>query len=460
MFTPFKRKIGIVGLANAGKTVFLTSLLSHLCDHEPDKLPLTSQKKDEKAVVIRRFESLEMEDGLESFPFKEFRNALVKRRNWPAKTKDTSHFRCRFERSDWMAGLDLTFIDIPGERFGDAVMVGNDYAQWSEKLLKSLKEDPEYQTLAEPYFQVMEQDDISEDELLQAYKLTMAKFALSLRPLLSPSVFALDQDGVQYPRLSAEDVAKERLSGLTAETQFCPLPRSVREKMPELTEAFAERYRDYQTTVPLPLFRQLQGCHRLIVLVDVTDILATNVGAYNDAEAILEEVLRSCVKQRRGMWSKVGMWLASATLPDSWRPKGISRIAFVATKSDLVKFDEVDHIRSLLKQLIEKKIRDYDVNHEFFSCSAIQSTLFKDGKLLGHPLVDEAGEPNEIPTSDTRLMNLEPSEVPEEWPMSWKEGDFCFPEVYPKIPVLINKPPVQDGLNEILDFLLDETWTE
>jgi uncharacterized protein len=58
------------------------------------------------------------------------------------------------------------------------------------------------------------------------------------------------------------------------------------------------------------------------------------------------------------------------------------------------------------------------------------------------------------------MAELNPSDVPENWPDSWELGTYFFPEVWPRIPRRKSDPPEQQGLNRIFNYLLDEDWTE
>src|SRR5262245_10593142 len=106
-------RVGLVGLYASGKTVFLTSLLNHLQDHDPDRFRLGAGLGS-PAVSIRKFRSLPTDPGWERFNYDGNREALVHRHRWPEKTKDRSQFVCAFERSDWrFSDVKLKLFDLP-----------------------------------------------------------------------------------------------------------------------------------------------------------------------------------------------------------------------------------------------------------------------------------------------------------------------------------------------------------
>jgi predicted YcjX-like family ATPase len=386
--------------------------------------------------------------------------AISDEHSWPVKTQATTAYRCQFEREDWrFTGVDLTFYDFPGERFSDATMLGNTYLEWSDALLKHLEQDRSYRGLAQEYLSLQNRPDVNSETLIQAYKRTLARLTLHYRPLITPSTFLLDQFGQVPSPSDVEKMASERYSGLSQETEFAPMSAALRLRLPKVQEMFAKHYDAYSREIPQTSFGLFKRCHRLVVLIDITNILAANVGRLNDSEAIIEHVLSSCV-QEGSVWRWAGMFLSSALLPNSWRPAGISRIAFVATKSDMVHPSQVDHLLDLLRDLVKKKIRDYKIRHDYFTCAAIRSTEPDGDKLLGHPVYTSEGKRRKPPQINDFMAELNPSDVPEHWPGSWESGTYCFPEVWPRMPRRRSDPPEQQGLDRIFNYMLDEDWTE
>src|SRR5262249_16297571 len=119
-----ERRVGVIGLYASGKTVFLTSLLNHLKDHDADRFRLGNGG----APPLRKFQELPTDPGWERFAYQSCRDAIVHAGSWPGKTKDRFQFVCSFERTDWhLSRAKLKFYDLPGERVADAVMAGKDY---------------------------------------------------------------------------------------------------------------------------------------------------------------------------------------------------------------------------------------------------------------------------------------------------------------------------------------------
>jgi predicted YcjX-like family ATPase len=221
--------------------------------------------------------------------------AVYNTHQWPEKTQAATVYRCQFEREDWnFTDVDLTFYDFPGEHFSDATMLGKSYPEWSDTLLKHLELDRSYRELAQEYLSLQNQRDSESTTLIQSYKRTLASLILHYRPPITPSTCILHQLGkAPSPSDDVEKMAAERYAGLSQETQFAPMSPALRLRLLKVQEIFAKHYDADSLEVPHTSFDSLKRRHRLIVRIDVTNILTSNVGRVDDSEAIIEHVLRS-----------------------------------------------------------------------------------------------------------------------------------------------------------------------
>ena len=140
------RRIVVLGGSNAGKTVFITSLIDNLQNYDPDILKLG----DEWQVVSAEIANDEAVDGLARFPQEKCRRALVDDVKWPGKTFAASvaclNVRLRRTRMKWyqklfqkgMATRKLEIVDIAGERVADFLMINCDFRQWSVMMTNQL----------------------------------------------------------------------------------------------------------------------------------------------------------------------------------------------------------------------------------------------------------------------------------------------------------------------------------
>src|SRR5436309_15854547 len=85
-----ERRIGVIGLQGSGKTVLLTSLINHLMHHDPRRFPIQGG-----AARITHFSQEAPDEGWSQFEYTKARRALA-RPDWPAKTLESSQYKCRF----------------------------------------------------------------------------------------------------------------------------------------------------------------------------------------------------------------------------------------------------------------------------------------------------------------------------------------------------------------------------
>ena len=448
-------RVGVVGLYGSGKTALLTSVVNHLEDHDPDRFRL-GPPGAQNPVRLRKFRALPPDPGWSAFPFAAFRDALVHRGKWPAKTTDRAEFVCQFERSDWdFSDVLLKLLDLPGERFADAAMLDRNFADWSDHVLGLMRDDAPYRTCCEPFLLAAEHPGMAEPDLLRAYKLALAKLILQYKPLISPSTFLLDTKG----RLAAGDdpavLAGERFAGLAPGAEFAPLPATTRASRPDLAGVFASRYEAYKEAVVNPFLGGLRSCHALIVLLDVTTILAAGVGMYNDTRDIVKSLF-AALRPGESPLEWAGRRLAYAVLPHEWRPAGITRVAFVAPKLDLIHPADRDRVPGLLQRMVGRMAGDCDgLRYEFFNVASAVSTRVLptppgDRQLVGVPYRDADGR--RVPPGPEQRFAV--SAVPDHWPTDWAAGQFVFPDVYPSVPALKDCPPEQVNLDRLVGFVL------
>jgi predicted YcjX-like family ATPase len=426
--------VGVTGIANGGKTVFLTSLLWQLAESTNDDFHVG------KRVRIDGWREFPVgKNRREDFAFQRYREALARHREWPEKTADCSRFGCEYNRSDWkMFRQRLTLFDFPGERVADAAIAAfPHYGDWSEHMLRHWSNDSEYGEAVGPFLEVTRRTEVGESELTLEYRRTLARLILGYKPLVSPSVFLLDQNGKTPESDSVEALAAERRSGLP-DAEFCPLPEPLRGRFPE----FAGRYQQYRRDVVLPVFRELSRCSRLVVLIDLPSLLAGGVGRYNDHRQVLLDLIDT-LRPDTSIGGRLRRFL-------TYNPIVLDRVAFVASKLDLVHPDDIENgrVESLLRQMTARaKGQLRSVRCELFTCAACQSTRrgSRPGTLVGKTCRDNP---------ERKEMEFTVSPVPETWPHEWSPGEYRYQHVWPQAPRNFQLPPGHFGLDRVFDYIL------
>ncbi len=463
-------KIGITGSARAGKTVFLLSLINQL---EYGGLNLG----DDKTRLYRR---LPPHDKRDEFDYDLLRKHLAVNEEWPAKTKDSSFWRCSFECSSAIVNKDeIEFFDFPGERVADVTMVNQSFGEWSDMMIRSLTNDPGKAVASASFIRAIEQDDPQQEDIVAAWKLALGHLILDCHALITPSTFLIDSDGKEvrervrkkrraegavdlYAADSADELAAVGCAGCLGR-EFAPLPANVRENAPELARCFAQHYEHYQQAVVRPFAAHLLSCDALIYLVDVTDVLGSGMQKFNDTQDIIEKLL-DCIQRRREFtkWMARGalnlvLWLKMVGRRIKLR--SVSRVAFVASKADKVHEEDHDNLEKLIKGLagnLAERCGLSDV--EYFICKAVNSTTsrHRDEKkvLEGRPLWEQKVVPLKRRPPTDKEIEVPVPDLPGDWSNNWLAGDFRFTDFHPKIPANHREPPQHAKINEVLKFVL------
>ncbi len=446
-----------MGLYRSGKTVFLTSLINHLQNHRPDRFLLG---KNARLVFAE-----ELQPSLfERFPYSQHRDRLVTGEAWPEKTRGVYEYACRYYRSDWhFSRGELSMLDFPGERMADLMMVNATFDQWSDLMLSILRDHSEYHEPATPYLKLMDSAAVTETDLLDAYKRLLVQCFFQYRPVISPSAILISPAGDWHGEALKQggQALNQCFCGLDADSQFVPLSAELRERYPGMRHRFSANYRNYRHKIALPLATWMRGCDALVVLIDVTTLLAGGEGMYQGNRELLRNLIDLLkpghgyfgltINTMRDILDPLG-GLTRLTRHKLWpailRWKNISKIAFVATKADKVHESDRDRLRELTRDMTvpiiaKREFQAAQLDVGYFACAAVSSTR----SASGHQL-----QAYREPGTDAECYT--PSHVPDNWPQTWSHGQFRFPNVRPWIPRLRDSAPDHIELDRVADFLM------
>jgi predicted YcjX-like family ATPase len=451
--TTTEARVGVVGFANSGKTVLVTALIDHLMHHDPHRFKLGA-KKD---ATLRRFRELPPDDGWAKFNFEAHRDALVHQSKWPRKTRDRSQYVCRFDRSDWtFSDCLLKLYDLPGERIADAAMLKMTFAEWSAHRLKQIEDDTTYRAHCAEYLAAIRAPGATEADLLAAYRLAQARLVLSYKPLITPSTFLLDTQGTVARNGTPEELAKARHCGADAENQFCPLPADRCVPGDPLFAAFEAGYSRYQREVVAPAIAGFLDCTTLVVLTDVTMLLAGGAGYYNDSLQVTRELF-NVLKPGENWFEWFERMSLKALMPRALWRNWVTRVAFVAPKIDLVHPDDRDRVPHLLARMLARLAHDCTgLKHQFFNVSAVSSTraLPAEGDVRPMTGMLLRGPDGRVQPRGAE-MRYTVSVPPHDWPQEWPADVYRFPEVYPRVQVRRDYPPDHLGLDDLATFVIE-----
>ena len=459
-----KRKIAITGLSNAGKSVFLVSLLQHIQYSSPEEFDLQGRE-------LRGFKPLPVKDDFfKQFPYEELLVELTAGKDvrgvWPTSTRDACKYSFRLFIRPAKAPVDgvpawlrnklpawddkylFEFLDFPGERLADITIYAHEnFADWSDAVNQSLKLYVQLSEEKKEYDAAINNigaeraagADRCAGRLATAYKKMLSAMRKKDIQMITPSSFLKEtESGAEITDDELADNGKDRPCGIRGH-DFVPLPPDFRKRRPDVAEKIAKNFDKYRDEAVKPLFDAVKDCERLLYLVDIPDILNGSDARHVDLTRLLEKI--GATLNKRGWFERIVLSLFGRA----------KKILFVATKSDMVSRADQAHLASLTKELMAplEKIMSSDVEFKVYAVSAWESTSpTRDPYRLNSMVLDE-----DLPDPTSRMPNFPTamcalreklktvrdieytvSELPAGWPrQGWEKGDYNFPRqaLYP-----------------------------
>ncbi|GAN54786.1 YcjX family protein [Tanticharoenia sakaeratensis] len=426
-------RIGVTGLARAGKTVLLTALAATLL--APGAL----------GGRLRRVRLADLgANPLPRFPFAANLAALAADPpRWPDRTDATALLALDLELG--RPGLPgrsvrLEFLDYPGEWLLDLPMLVQDFRTWSRATLTRMRTLPSTEASRAflAFAQALPASTGASDALAQSGHDLYVRALNSLRAehglsWLQPGRFMMPGPGAAPAWMA-----------------FFPLDNAS-----SLAGLLGERYDAYRQSVRdglvAPLFGQID---RLVVLADLLGALHTGPAAFEDARAALAAASESLRWQ--GSWVQAIGALAQGRLP----PRTIRRVAYVASKADHVSERQRGNLRALMDALTNggaspRSIGEGSAQRAAFAVASARCTEDFVWSLDGHPVSAVRGRL----LGDHRMTRSYPGEVPDAPP------DAAF-WTHPFLSLPVFEPArLQDGgrhgipnigLDALLGFLLED----
>lgn len=333
LFDPVIR-LGVTGLSQAGKTVFITGLVANLLDR--------GRMSQLRAEAEGRIEAVHLRPQpdmtLPRFAYEDHLAAMTgDDPHWPASTRSVSELRLSFRLrpKGLFAGLGgprhlhLDIVDYPGEWLLDLGLLDKTYAEWAEATLDRLAKRPE----AAEFMALTRAEDGSlpfaeprAERLAAAFTAYLVKARAAGWSDCTPGRFLLPGDLAGSPVLT-----------------FAPVPRPVQTPPGSLWPEMARRYEAYKRQVVKPFFRDhFAKIDRQIVLADVLGAIHQGPRAVEDLRRTLADVLAAFRPGRNG-------WLAQIL-----GGRRVERILFAATKADHLHHSQHARLTAITEALLRE----------------------------------------------------------------------------------------------------------
>ena len=140
LFNPTVR-LGVTGLSNAGKTVFITALVHGLV--RGGRFPVFEALATGR--IARAYLAPQPDDAVSRFNYENHTSALVGKRCWPMSTRQISELRVVMEYqslSGYHRTLTLDIVDYPGEWLLDLPLLTKSYEVWASESSTPLASAP------------------------------------------------------------------------------------------------------------------------------------------------------------------------------------------------------------------------------------------------------------------------------------------------------------------------------
>ncbi len=446
-FGPGALRIGVTGLARAGKTAFLTSVAANLLAFGAGlpvlpALALRLGGRDLRVTLapagageVPRFELAPHLASLAADPT-----------TWPHRTAAVSLLGLEVDiaRGGLAAvlpprRLTLEFLDYPGEWLLDLPLLGQSFEAWSAATLRRLQA-PELLPHARQFL----------------------SFAEGL-PAAAPAADELAETGARLYRAALRDLRdRAGLSFLQPGRFLMPPPGPEPPWMGffpaqgsgGLARLLRQRFDAYVQVVQREMVAPLFGrVDRLVVLADLLSALHAGPAAYADVAASLAAVAGALRWQ--GSWLDALPFLRDLPLPRWLVPGGIRRVAFAASKADHVAARQRGNLAALVGSLTALPREAAAAATSAHAIAAIRCTEDFVWTLDGRPVSAVRGRV----VGEHRLTRSYPGEVPDRPPEAgfWAHRFLAVPEFEPmRLPEGGRGGVPHIGLDELLVFLLDD----
>lgn len=390
-------RLGVTGLARAGKTVFITSLVANLMDR--GRLHGLVAQVDGR--IQTAFLQPQPDDTVPRFDYERHLAALTAATpHWPDSTSAISELRLSLRvRPDGFLGgfqgprvIHLDIVDYPGEWLMDLALLDKSYADWAGDVLSWASKRPMAQGFLAEVEKAYEKADWTEtevQELTRLYRRYLVRARDAGHSDITPGRFLLPGEMKGSPVLS-----------------FVPLMQEDRPSRRGLYREMERRYDAYRDRVVKPFFRDhFSRIDRQVVLVDA-------LGAIHKGPMAVEE-------QRRAMAGILSAFRPgqNAFLSRLLRGKRVEKILFAATKADHLHHSQHGRLTAIMEAMLRDAVdraRFAGANTQAMSIAALRATVEETLQHEGQPLDCVRGTLLDADGNRGRMAAMYPGELPED----------------------------------------------
>lgn len=330
-------RLGVTGLARAGKTVFITSLVANLLDR--GRMPQLVAQSEGR--ILSSYLQPQPDDTVPRFDYETHLGALTARTpQWPDSTRAVSELRLslKLRPNGLLSGFQgprtvhLDIIDYPGEWLLDLSLLDKSFADWSSQMLTRMESRPEgpgYVEMAKSEPADADFDETRARALTATYTEALHAARKAGFSDCSPGRFLLPGELEGSPVLT-----------------FAPLPPMGTPPRRSLYREMERRFEAYKSRVVKPFFRDhFSRIDRQVVLVDALGAIHAGPRAVEDLRQTMADILTA---YRPGL----NAWLSKLLLG-----KRVEKILFAATKADHL--HHTQHARLLaIMEAMTREARD------------------------------------------------------------------------------------------------------
>jgi len=431
-------RIGVTGLARAGKTAFLTSAAANLLAWGAGRALLPALGAAGRVGVAIAPAGA---GALPRFDVTRHRAALAADPpDWPARTNAASLLaldltvpRSSFGVSLPSRRVRVELLDYPGEWLLDLPLLQTSFRAWSEQTLRRLEAQPVARdflafSAALPARAPADEALVGAGHALYGALLTRLRDEQHLA-LLQPGRFLMPAPGDAPPWVAF-------------------FPHAGSGPLQDLLEQRYDRYvKAVRDDLSAPLFGQVD---RIVVLADLLTALHSGPAAFQDTATALASV-GAALRWRQGWLDRL---VALGQL--RWPLRTITRVAYAATKSDHVAARQRGNLAALMRDVVRDPasvIQGADVPSATFAIAAVRCTEDVVWQLDGHPVSAVRGRR----IGDATPGRSYPGEVPDRVPDAqfWQHPFLDLPVFEPlRLPDGGRAGVPSLAMDELLAFLL------